>query len=187
MCSTICVFRTAMPMAGDTRMSERMGRLAASCVIAVIGSIVLTNACQDPSPTPAIAWWLAYTLGAGLVLSTQRGEKAKALALLAILPALTPIIVFGFLLLRIQRSDTLVCMSFPVPPTMTLPFAILLPLITWLAIFIFSFGWVPARAVARFVLGVIRKPAQVTKVANAIRLLVSALVTIVMLISVLGR
>jgi hypothetical protein len=46
---------------------------------------------------------------------------------------------------------------------------------------------VPARAVARFVLGVIRKPAQVTKVANAIRLLVSALVTIVMLISVLGR
>jgi hypothetical protein len=172
----------------DAPLHERMGRLAASCVVAVVGAIVLSNACQSASPTPSIAWWLVYTLGAGLVLNTQRGENPRVLALLAALPALTPMIVFGFLLFRTQSSSTsLVCMSFPVPPPMMLPFAILLPLITWLAIFIFSFGWVPARSVSRFIEKVSKRPAQVRKVANAIRMLVAALVTVVMLIATLGR
>ena len=103
------------------------------------------------------------------------------------LPALTPIIVFGFLLMQSERTGEVICMSLPVRPDRVLPFTILLPVITWLAIFIFSFGWVPAKSTAAFLQKVMKKPTQVSKVANAIRLLISALATTVMLVAVLGK
>jgi hypothetical protein len=161
---------------------ERLGRLAASSAVAVAGAIALFNTCNKP--TLSIAWWLVYTIGAGLVLSPKRGDSLKVIALLALLPAATPMIVYSLVL---NLTEYEVCMSFAIRPDRVLAFAILLPLITWLAIFIFSFGRLPAKSAARFILGTSENPERIEKIASAIRSIIAAIAMIVLLISALGK
>src|SRR5450755_2116896 len=95
-------------LANHNERQERLGRLAASCAVAVLGTIPLENSCGIfPN---VIVWWLVYTLGSGLVLNSRRGENLPVLARYAILPALTPMITYGVLFLADKAN---LCVSIP--------------------------------------------------------------------------
>lgn len=166
----------------SARNRERLGRLAASCAIAVIGTVSLENACNH-FPV-VIVWWLLYTIACGLVLNTRRGESLTALLFLAIAPTATPIMTELVLLLSGQDN---LCISIHLPddPLKRVAIVILIPTVTWAAIVIFSFGNGPAKAAARWVQKLTPK-GNVEEIGSVIRAIVSVVIAIVLALSRLG-
>lgn len=173
------------PSTADRReRNERLGRLAASCAIAVLGTIPLENSCgQFPA---VIVWWFVFVLGSGLVLNSRKGEDLGTLAKYAILPALVPMITYGVLFLADQAK---LCVSFPLAgnPYKAIATVVVLPLLTWLAIVIFSFGRVPALTFARWFAGPEATVEHVEKIGSIIRSVVTTLSAAVTLIAGLGK
>lgn len=112
--------------------SADLGRLAVSSIVAVLGFIALNRACGVLPDV--IVWWLFYCVGSGVVLNSEAGSPPRNLALLSILPALVPVLMLGFFVL----AERHVCLSMPSPWI-----AVLLPIVSWFSIFVFSFARTP--------------------------------------------
>jgi len=163
---------------------ERLGRLSASCAVAVIGTLPLENSCGEfPN---VIVWWLLYTLGSGLVLNSRKGEDPSVLRKYAILPALTPMITYGVLFLAEKAN---LCISFPLSHNIYKAVAtvVALPVLTWTAIVIFSFGREPAMAFARWIAGKEVSTERIERIGSTIRSVVTTLSATVILIAGLGK
>lgn len=74
--------------------NERLGRLAFSSIAAVMGGIVLLDICGNP--LRAMLLWLLYVVVCAVLLNSERGEPAKIIRKLAMLPALIPLLVLSY-------------------------------------------------------------------------------------------
>jgi hypothetical protein len=86
--------------------NERLGRLAFSSIAAVIGGIVLLDICGKP--LRAMLLWLVYVVVCAVLLNSERGEPAKVITRLAILPALIPLLVLSYPAIFLEEG---VCFS----------------------------------------------------------------------------
>jgi hypothetical protein len=86
--------------------NERLGRLAVSSIAAVVGGIVLLNLCANP--IRAMATWLLYSVVCAILLNSQEGEELRTLSTLALLPAITPLLVLIYPLLFLNEG---ICFS----------------------------------------------------------------------------
>jgi hypothetical protein len=74
--------------------NDRLGRLALSTIAAVMAGIAFLGICSDMFR--ALGVWLLYAVTCAVLLNTARGERAGVLARLAILPTLTPLLVWAY-------------------------------------------------------------------------------------------
>lgn len=112
-----------------------LGRLALSSIVAVLGFVALNQACGEVPGV--VVWWLIYCIGSGAVLNSEAGESPKTLAVLSLLPASVPVMMLGFFVI----AEKPVCLSMP---SKWIPY--MLPVVSWFAIFIFSFSRTPLRS-----------------------------------------
>lgn len=152
-----------------------LGRLALASIVGVLGFIALNQSC-GVMPNVVI-WWMIYCIGAGVVLNTETGEAAKTLAVLSIFPALVPALMAGFFVL----AEKPVCLSLP---SKWIPF--MLPVVSWLAIFIFSFARTPLRGLIELLV----RPDTEQKASRAIsvaQILITGVSTIALALIALGK
>lgn len=158
-----------------TSIQAALGRLALSSIVAVLGFVALNQAC-GVMPN-VIVWWLVYCIGSGTVLNSEAGEPPKALALFSLLPAIVPILMLGFFVI----AEKPVCLSLPSP---WIP--LMLPVASWLAIFIFSFSRTPLRG---FVDVLIRPDTEqkAKRAISVLQVLIAGVTGIVLAILTLGK
>lgn len=152
-----------------------LGRLALASIVGVLGFIALNQSC-GVMPNVVI-WWMIYCIGAGVVLNTETGEAPKTLAVLSIFPALVPALMAGFFVL----AEKPVCLSLP---SKWIPF--MLPVVSWLAIFIFSFARTPLRGLIELLV----RPDTEQKASRAIsvaQILITGVSTIALALIALGK
>jgi len=154
--------------------NEEMGRLAVSSIVAVMGFIVLNKACG--LIPDVIIWWLLYAIGSGVVLNTEQGERPATLMKLSILPAIVPVLMLVFF--TIVGID--LCLSLPSPWII-----LMLPIVSWVSIFIFSFARAP---ISQFVSWVVTGGSvnKINKVITAIQIIISGVAAIALSLSLLG-
>jgi hypothetical protein len=153
---------------------EAMGRVATASIIGVLAFVVLNRSCgMIPD---VVIWWLVYALGCGVVLNTEKGEAQRALARLAILPSLVPVIVLLFFVLADQR----VCLSLPTPWI-----ALLFPLASWAGIFVFSFARDPIGSLITFLVNPGTEE-RTRRLITVVQLMISGLAAIVLALTTLG-
>lgn len=119
--------------------NERLGRMAMGTILAVIGGIVLQGICSDP--IRAIACWLLYVVVVAIAINSERCDEMRALAVLAILPAITPLIVLAYPVMFLNQG---VCIS-GVRLTreqggLIAGFCVFFAIVSWLAITLFAFA-----------------------------------------------
>lgn len=158
-----------------TTMQAILGRLAVSSIVAVLGFVALNQAC-GVMPN-VIIWWLLYCIGSGTVLNSETGEPPKVLALLSALPAIVPVLMLGFFVL----AEKPVCLSLPSP---WIP--LMLPVVSWLAIFILSFSRTPLRG---FVEILVRPDTEqkAKRVISMLQLLIAGVTGSVLALLTLGK
>lgn len=152
-----------------------LGRLAISSIVAVLGFIALNRTCG--LLPDVIVWWLFYCVGCGVVLNTEAGDQPRTLAVLSILPAIIPVLMLGFFVL----VEKYVCLSFPSPWV-----AVLLPIVSWFSIFVFSF----ARAPLRNVVDISLRPNTEEKVKRLItvaQLVIGGIIAVALSLMSLGK
>lgn len=155
--------------------SANLGRLAVSSIIAVLGFIALNRVCGILPDV--IVWWLFYCVGSGVVLNSEAGSPPRTLALLSVLPAFVPVLMLGFFVL----AGEWVCLSMPSPWI-----AVLLPVVSWFSIFVFSFARTPLNQVLQILI----HPDTEQKAKRAItvaQLVIAGIATIALALISLGK
>lgn len=155
--------------------NANLGRLAVSSIIAVLGFVALNRAC-DLLPD-VIVWWLFYCVGCGVVLNSEAGDRPRTLALLSILPALVPVLMLGFFVL----SERHLCLSLSSPWI-----AILLPIVSWFSIFVFSFAREPLRGVLELFIDPDAEK-KVTRAITVVQILITGIVAVALSLMALGK
>jgi hypothetical protein len=159
--------------------SEKRGRLAVSTIVAIVGTVALINACGKMPQV--IVWWLLFTIGCGVMLNSEEGTPAKELALTALLPTLTPLLV-GLFMFAIDINSS-PCISFPWGRS---PFAVpLLFMFTWIAIFLFSYARQPLLEFSEW-LATKRAGGNIDRIFWASRAILVGVAGLVLLIASLG-
>ncbi|HEX2855755.1 MAG TPA: hypothetical protein VHO24_21140 [Opitutaceae bacterium] len=150
------------------------GRLALSTIVAILGFIALNQACN--LLPDVLIWWLIYTIGSGVVLNADDTIQPGTLALLAVWPAFVPVIVLGFFLLAGMN----LCLSLPTPWI-----GMLLPPVSWFAIFIFSFARKPLRAMFESA-GDKKTEEQIKRAISVVQIVIGGIIAIALALSGLG-
>jgi len=119
--------------------TERLGRLAMGTIASIVGGIVLQGICNDP--IRAIACWLLYVIVVAVAINSPECDTPGALAVLAILPAITPLIVLAYPAIILQQG---VCISGmrlnDRTPGLIIGFCIFFIAVSWIAITLFAFA-----------------------------------------------
>ena len=155
--------------------NANLGRLAVSSLIAILGFIALNRACGVLPDV--IVWWLFYCVGCGVVLNSEAGDEPRTLAILAVLPALIPVLMLGFFVL----ADRYVCLSLPSPWI-----ALFLPIASWFSIFIFTFARAPLGGAVKLL---IRPDTEkkVKRVITVAQLIIGGVAAIALSLMALGK
>lgn len=156
-------------------LQNNLPRLAVSCILAVLGFVALHNACGILPDV--IIWWLLYTVACGIVIHPKGRSRIGDHAVLAILPALTPVLVLLFFV--IAEHD--ICYSVPNQWA-----AVALLPASWFAIFIFSFSKAPILAAIKYLGGPTSKE-KLDRIFRAFSVVVAGVIACVMALAALGH
>lgn len=86
--------------------NDRLARLAVSSLAAVVGGILLLDTCGNLFR--AIGSWLLYSVVCAVLLNSREGEDLRTLSRLAILPAISPLLVLAYPALFLNQG---ICFS----------------------------------------------------------------------------
>jgi hypothetical protein len=118
---------------------KRQARVALATLAAVVGGIILINNCS--ALERAMGAWLLFVLAAAIALNSDTGESPKVLAKLAVLPAITPLLVWAY---PVLFTDASLCISFVRLTNRAIwfvvAFALFIAFVSWFAIVLFAFA-----------------------------------------------
>lgn len=119
--------------------AETLGRMAASCIIAVIAGVELLTHCDNPPI--AMIWWLVFTIAAGVFLNSRVGERILYLAFASLAPAVVPLFVLAYPAIILDQE---VCFSGAKFSEFDRGTRIVIVMffiaVSWMGIFLFSFA-----------------------------------------------
>lgn len=156
---------------------EEIGRLGAACIVAVLAGFLFL---RTENYDNAILIWLLYTVGAGVILNTEAGVSQKRLALLALLPALTPLIMLSHVWLIMGEAEHFSGLRTDSPRFVYL--ILFFAAVSWAGIFLFSFTrkWILS------LLMHIRQPDAATPIKN-IEAWVRAIISLIAAVTLLSK